>query len=417
LLPASATSRGEQLFRPEVLENNEALVLIELGRPQDGLEVAKKAVAFDSNSPIFLENQGFAQEKLDDFDGAAASYRAALEADPTIFPAANDLGVILAKQGRLADAADAFRQALAANGDYSIAQFNLGLALDQQGVSHALEAQGQFAAAGRGDKSLRSQDRSFIFDDDAFFTTLDLSKPLPPTWHFAASTERTPITVAGVVLALLLFRLAKVVLVDQLSDKAAEGMLTTSRRGPLSRFARLGAQVPGVVAVAATVAVFIYPLTQSEGTTTTDTLLLGAGIAVATLAFMRLRSMIARRQQVPTRHYTWLPSIVVGGLAAFVGVGYAPLPATDDDNGRLPRQARWLGTGLLGAVTLLLLIVGRLSAVPLASDLGAVSLVMTSSALTPVEPYDGAYLEDGHAGLITAFALAGVGVLLYLGIL
>ena len=392
-------------------------MLVELDRAQEGLDVAKKAVAFDPNDPIFLENQGFAQEKLGDLSGAADSYRAALESDPTVFPAANDLGVILAKQGRFEEAVDAFRQALAANGDYTTAQFNLGLALDQQGPSHALESQGQIAAATRADSSLRNQDRSFIFDDDSFFTTLDLSKPLPPTWHFAASTKRTPVAVAGVVLALLLFRLFKALAVDQLSDKATEKMLTTSRSERLTRFARLGSKVPGVIAVAATVAVFIYPLTQSEGTTITDTVLLGLGIAVATLAFMRLRSMVARRQQVPTRHYAWLPSIAVGGLAALVGVGYAPLPATNDEDGQLPRQARWYGSALLGGVTLLLLVIGRVSAVPFASDLGAVSLVMTSSALTPVEPYDGAFLEEGHAGLITAFALAGVGILLYVGVL
>src|SRR5581483_2766344 len=151
----------------------------------------------------------FAQEKLGDLDGAAASYRAALDADPTVFPAANDLGVIRAEQGHLDDAADAFRQALAANDKYALARFNLGLVLDREGPSHMVESQGQIAEAIRTDSSFRDQDRTFMFDDDSFFTTLDLSKPLPPTWHFAASTKRTPVAVAGVVLALLLFRLVK----------------------------------------------------------------------------------------------------------------------------------------------------------------------------------------------------------------
>jgi hypothetical protein len=132
---------------------------------------------------------------------------------------------------------------------------------------------------------------------------------------------------------------------------------------------------------------------------------------------MRLRMMVARRDQVRTRHYSWLPAIFVGGAATLVGLGYAPLPATDDVEGSLPQRARWFGTALLGSVTLLLLIVGRVSEVPLASDLGAAALVMTASSLTPIEPYDGAYLEESHWGLVIALALTGVGVLLFLGVL
>lgn len=417
-VPGTMTLRREQLFRPEVLENNESLVLVQLERPDDAVGVARKAVAFDPADPLFLQNLGFAQQKSGDLDGAADSYRAALASDPTNFPAANDLGVVLAEQHDWIGAADAFRQALAANHKYATARFNLGLALDRMGPAHAVESQGQLAEAIRTDSTLRNQNHTFISDDDVFFTTLDLSKPVPPDWHFATSTKRAPITAATIVIALLLFRLVKALAVDKVSDAATERMLHTSRHGRLSRFAHLGSQVPGAVAVIATVAVFVYPLTQSSGTTLTDIALLGIGIAVTTLAFMRLRTAMARREQITTRHYTWIPALVVGGAAAALGVGYAPLPATDDEEGSLPRAARWVGTAVLGLITLVLLVAGRLTEVPLTSDLGAVCLVMTSSALTPVEPYDGAFLEEeGHTGLLIAVGLAAVGVLLYLGVL
>jgi hypothetical protein len=136
---------------------------------------------------------------------------------------------------------------------------------------------------------------------------------------------------------------------------------------------------------------------------------------VATLAFMRLRSAIARRSAVRTRHSPCIPAVVVGGAAALVGLGFAPMPATRSDD-PLPSHARWWGTGFLGALTLVLLIVGRLTAVPFATQLGVVCLVMTSSALIPVEPYDGVLLDEGHRALYVAIALVVVGALLELGV-
>jgi hypothetical protein len=42
---------------------------------------------------------------------------------------------------------------------------------------------------------------------------------------------------------------------------------------------------------------------------------------------------------------------------------------------------------------------------------------MTSSALVPVEPYDGVLLEEGHLALFIAIALASVGAMVELGVL
>ena len=415
-IPTSVTSRHEQLFRPEVLENNQALVLVQLDRADEALKAIDAAVKMDRENPIFLANKGFVEEKLGDVPAAEAAYRAALASDPTAFPAANNLGEILADDGHLSLAADAFRRALAANPEYATAAFNLGLVLDRMGPSHVLESQGELAVATRLEPELRERDHELITDDDTFFTTLDLSKPLPPNWHFASSQQRTSITVAGVVLALLLFRLFKTFIQDRAQEKATEHALQASTDTVPSRFATAGARIPGAVALIAVVAVFLYPLTRSSGTTTGDFLLVGIGVTATTFAFMRLRSAIARRHAVHTQHYPCLPAVAVGGAAALLGFGYAPMPATKSDEA-LPRHARWIGTGLLGALALVLLVVGRFSGVPFATQLGVVCLVMTSSALIPVEPYDGVSLEKHHVGLIIVMVIAAVGVLLELGVL
>ena len=413
--PGIFASRAEELLRPEVLENNQALVLVHLGRADDALRAINRAVAFDPANPVFLANKGFVESELDRKEVAAASYRAALASDPTSFQAANNLGVLLAEEHHLGSAADAFGQALAANPDDASAEFNLGIALDRMGPAHMLEAQGVFAAATRREPELREHDRTFIVDDDTYFSTLDLSKPLPPTWQFASSSKRAPITLGGVLLLLLLFRLVKTAAQSRASDKAAERALRASKKQFSSKLAEFGASAPGVLAVVAVVAVFVYPLARSSGTTTGDALLLGTGIAVVTLAFMRMRSAIARRNGVAAQHYPWLPAVFVGGAAALVGIAFAPMPATKGEG--LPTHARWLGTGLLSALALTLLVFGRFSGVPFATGLGAICLVMTTSALMPVEPYDGAFLKKRHVELSIVIALATIGVLVETGLL
>src|SRR5262249_40419456 len=130
---------------------------------------------------------------------------------------------------------------------------------------------------------------------------------------------------------------------------------------------------------------------------------------IVTLAFMRLRRAIAFRSGVAARHYPCVPAIVVGGAAAVVGVGFAPMPATKGEG--VPTTARWLGSGLVGGLALVLLVVGRFTGVPFATALGAVCLLMTASALVPVEPYDGAFIRKRRVEVAIVIAIAVIGIL------
>jgi hypothetical protein len=318
--------------------------------------------------------------------------------------------VLLADEHHLGSAADAFRQALAASSEDATAAFNLGLVLDRMGPSHLLEAEGALAAAIRRDPELADHDHTLIVDDETYFSTLDLSKPLPPTWHFGSTATRAPIGVGGALLLLLLLRVGRAAVQDRASDKAAEHALETSTRRLPARLSGLGTSAPAALAVAAVVAILVYPLARSTGTTGDDIVLLGAGVAIVTLAFMRLRSAIAFRDGVIARHYPWIPAVLVGGTVALVGIGFAPMPATKGEGG-VPNRARWLGTGLIGALAVTLLLIGRFSGVPFATELGAICLLMTASALVPIEPYDGAFVRKRHVELAIVITLAVLAVL------
>jgi tetratricopeptide (TPR) repeat protein/glycosyltransferase involved in cell wall biosynthesis len=78
-------------------------------------------------------------------DAAVAAYRDALAIDPTLAPALNNLGALLAPQAQTADAIDLFRRAVASDPTYAEAHNNLGIALSESGA-HA-EAIAHFEAA------------------------------------------------------------------------------------------------------------------------------------------------------------------------------------------------------------------------------------------------------------------------------
>jgi tetratricopeptide (TPR) repeat protein len=249
---------GEPLRRPEVLDNNEALVQVQLGELGEALQAARRALQADPLSPIFLQNLGFTLYRLGRPEQAADAYRAAARADPTLFPAWNDLGVVLANEGRLAEAARAFRRAVGARSDYGLGWFNLGVALERLGPLHAPASQGAFGRAFRADPDLRGRARTFVADDHLYVTALDLSKPLPPRWEFARTQERAPLAVAGFALALLLgLQLGRTAAGPRLGGDARRWLELT--RDFLGRLPRALVSTTAALAVAATVAVFLDP--------------------------------------------------------------------------------------------------------------------------------------------------------------
>ena len=73
------------------------------------------------------------QSERQDVDGAEASYRAAIAADPKYADPHSNLGVLLSNKRQDVDGAEAaFRAAIAADPGYAIAHFNLGILLENK---------------------------------------------------------------------------------------------------------------------------------------------------------------------------------------------------------------------------------------------------------------------------------------------
>src|SRR5581483_8272843 len=144
--------------------------------------------------PDVLENAG-------DLAEAVRYYGRVLADDPSDYPAANDLGVALARSDQKRAAVVAFRRAIGSRPRFALAWFNLGVVMGELGPGHLLESQGALARASRLDHHVRNEPRRPTLDERIYFSALDLSKPVPPYWSFGRIQQRAAL---GPSLALIL---------------------------------------------------------------------------------------------------------------------------------------------------------------------------------------------------------------------
>ncbi len=399
-------------------ENNLALAQLKLGRLNDAVASATSAVGRDPQSPVYLQTLAYAEVLSGRQDAAAAAYRQALGYDPTLFPSANDLGVLLAEQGKDDEALKQLRRAVGVKPDYALGWFNLGVVLSGMGPSHFLQAQGALGRAAQLDSSYRGASRELGFDAEPYFSGLDISRPLPPQWRFAEHERRAPATLTLLVLAVLLLRLLWSLVLDQAAGKAGERVLgwasgEPTRHRPWQRV--LGVRIVPIVAVVATVGLLLWPLLASQQPQPAEGIVLGTGVLALTWAYMRTRVATAAQAGVTVRHFTWIPAIGFGAVLAAVGLAFAPVPAADTTVRR--GLLRWGPPALLAALAVGLLVLGWIFDVPTTRALGASALVMVSSVMLPVRPYDGAFIKGRLVNMVMVVGLLGISTLLFLGLI
>jgi len=93
-------------------------ILVERGvRLDEAVALLKRAVALDPHNGAYLDSLGWAYFKLNQLDLAEPNLRAAAEQLPTDSVVQDHWGDLLAKRGRYADAVEAWRRALAGDGE------------------------------------------------------------------------------------------------------------------------------------------------------------------------------------------------------------------------------------------------------------------------------------------------------------
>jgi tetratricopeptide (TPR) repeat protein len=400
---------------PEALDNNASLADVATGDPSMGVTLAAAAIKIDPNDPIFWWTKAEAEQQQRRLRPAAISdYRTSLALDPSEFPVANNLGVLLVQEGHDGAAVAALRRSVGANRDYATGWFNLGVALERMGPLHVFASEGSFARARQLDSKLASRGPVPLFDNVSYQSHLDLSKPLPVNWSFASSQTHTPVAAAGLSAILVVaFGLARA-----LSARATPGgaqrwfdaIAAIDRRAPNLPFLRAPA-----LGIAATVAFLLWPLHSgpTDGWFATAVFVLGLLIMIAVV--MRARELAATRSHIAVRQETWPPGVAFGLVITLVGAGWSPLPVA-----RVPGDAtgvHWAGPTAVAALAIVLLVLATWLGVPLAGSLGAAGLVMAASLLTPVAPIDGATVSTTVVGALPSLAVLGAAVLMLAGVL
>lgn len=415
---------------PEVLDNNSALASLRLGDVSTAAALENKALAADPGDPVFLMSAGFIADRAGRVAQAAGYDRAALDSDPGAFPAANDLGVELARERRYAAATQSLRQAVGASPRYALGWFNLGVADSSLGPAHLPAAQGAFAKAYELDPGLKSRQHTMTIDASVYRTALDLSKPVPPRWSLSQLPQPAPAAAAG-LLAILMLALGLTrgtghggsALAAQWLDPLSDRLTSV----PVLR--RLHHPFWGIAATAGSF-LFAY-LRRDAGAT--EVVVYTVGVVLLALLAMGARLLVARRERVGISHESWRPGLAFGLVtgAAF-GLPWAPLPVIKEDtpaagedraeeeeaeeNGGKPRRKVHLAAPVaLAMLSAALFVEFVWLQTPLADAWAVAALIMAASTLLPVAPLDGAKL--GKEGTVAAAGLVGGAILVGLGLI
>jgi cellulose synthase operon protein C len=410
-----------------VTDNNRAIAELKNGDPGVAIDVAASAVASDPADPIYHSTEAWALQRAGRSTSAMAQYRAALALDPTVFPAANDLGVLMMQHHRYAAAAAILRRAVGVNPAYALGWFNLGVALSHMGLLHFFAAQGSLGRAIKLNSGLEHHPPSPIFDDVPYVTNLDLSKPLPANWTFIDSQRHAPIAAAGLAALLLLgvglARTLRPASVPGGADRwlALLGMIEKRTE----RLRWLHHPLPALVV---TVALFAWPLRRQPTGGWLPLAVFVAGLVVLCAVAVQVRVLAVTRGRLRFSQESWLPGLILGVAATVGGLGWAPLPivrAKAEEREPVDGSAtakslsnlHWAAPAALGALALIQLLLAAWLDVPVTRSLGAAALVMTASLLTPIKPVDGGTIAATPAGAATIACVAGTAILVLLGIL
>lgn len=413
--PSVSPPPGSDRLRRDVLDNNAAIADVATGRDAAGVALADAAISIDPGDAIFWWTKAYAEQELGQRTTALADYRAALARDPTEYPVANNIGVLLLDRGDTAAAVNALRRSVGANPSYALGWFNLGVALGRRGPTRVFAAQGSLARARTLDPGLGSRAPQPILDNTVYITHLDLSKPIPPTWTFARSQSRAPVAAAGLSAILLLVvglarslsgRVSSVVKPEQWLPLIAR----VSKRMPRGRWLEGPA-----LALVATVACLLWPLHSGPTGGSVSVAVYAIGILILIALVLRVRQIAAARAGLQLTQETWMPGVWLGLVLTAAGLGWAPLPVV-----RAKAKAvtvHWAGPTAVAALAIALLVLAVWLNVPLTRSLGAAALVMAASLLTPVKPLDGATVSASPAGALPGVAVLGTAVLVVAGLL
>lgn len=390
------------------------------------------ALQQDPDNSVYLLNLAWVQRLLGDGDAAQDTLRRALDLDPTLFPALNDLGVLEAEHGHVAAARRDFSQALAIRPGYDLALWNLGV-LEMGSVSSVVRGETDMARATRLDRSLRGEAPDLRTDERVYKVVLTAGAPQPfgRTYGAAAATLGS-LSLAGLLGAGL---------VDLLKERGREGASEAlERRGRgagrwlerrLGRGLRAVRARPWLVTAPVLLCLTALVTTWAGQAPTLTAVLLAAyagllGLLVHETGHV-LAAWLVRRRVRPAQSMlvlgiavALLPLRLLGGPCVgheVVGAGGRRGTARGERRRRIAIYAAGPLANLLVAVAAGVAYV--IQPLPFLRLVTLVQFGMVAFSFLPVHPMEGAILRRNHARLLTCIlvGIVIVAVLLSEGVL
>jgi len=143
LVLPSLTSAQDSSAAAQAMQR--AVRLIEVGRPNEGLVQARRAIELAPQSAIGYSNLGAVYWRIGDLAAAVLALRKAIELDPRYRPAYSNLGNTYIDAGQLDSAIAVHRRAITLDSTRARAYIDLGTALEKNG--HLDESIQQFQKA------------------------------------------------------------------------------------------------------------------------------------------------------------------------------------------------------------------------------------------------------------------------------
>lgn len=384
---------------------------------------ARAAAVSDPANAVYRLNIAWAARAAGDTSTAVAELGEAVALDPTLFPAANDLGVALAEAGDPAGARRAFESALAASPAYGLAAWNLGVLGLRDGPARLLDAQRRLAATIGADAALRTAPLAFRTDEQTYRFAFEPGaapvQPAPVGRAYAAGAGVLAVAATAGALVRLAGTLAGGTS-DALAgaaDRRIGGVRGTRRGRALRRRLRrtvpasLRASLPWVLAAVVTAVVIAWTAVTSDPATLSATALVTAwAVLLAMVAHQAGHAVaaVAIRGRVLPAH--WTPGSIAALVLVPFGASTGPFPA-ERFRPAAGGTSLWfhaagpLANGVMALLALALLVAWPAPAVRVAAQ---VQLAALAFALVPASPLDGAPLSRHRPG---ALAVAGLMIL------
>jgi len=388
------------------------------------------ALETDPYNPVFLMNQAWATRLLGDLTLSQQLMNQALEADRSLYPVLNDLGVSAAASGDTKAARQYFLDATAANPHYDLALWNLGVLYMREGIGGVFRGQAYLARAILQNPSLVTDSMGFRTDERVY--RVEINERLRPGtgWTFGAASSMATAAFGLLTVMLVIFPATYVIVRDKLLEVAmtriqsrAPWILQHIPRGlPTLRDDRWGRWVP--IAAALAVLAFTTTWIARHGEPNTA----AASAAVALFAVMLAvvthelgHALVASRVHATVQPTQWTPGTVLALALLPIGLSSGPFPgqkvvAESEAASKWVYMAGPLANLIVAVLAYLLFSMQPLPGIRLISQ---VQLAAMSYALLPFAPLDGAALAHAHPRLLSALASTALlfGVLFSVGIL